>query len=59
MHTSHQDSVGLVLNALLQSKVLEPDPKLHLIEPSNLANATLELKEGAKFGSPFPVRALR
>jgi hypothetical protein len=52
--------VGLVLNALLQAKLVDPAPELLLCTPGDLARGQLPgLKEGAKLGEPLDVRALR
>ena len=51
--------MGLVLNALLAAKCIEPAPALAMVEPKHLAApGQLKLKEGARLGEPLLVRAL-
>jgi hypothetical protein len=56
--TSAKDAVGLVLNAYLAAKIVEPDPKLTRVTPGNLAAGQVPLMEGIKWGDPVSVRGL-
>lgn len=51
--------MGLVLNALLSAKIIDPDPILHNVVPADFYNSKVTLKEGAYFGEAVPIRALK
>lgn len=55
--TQAKDAVDLVLGGLVEAKMLEKDDKLEMITPGALARGKLELREGAKYGSPVPLRS--
>lgn len=55
--TSAKDAVGLVLNAYVKAKLLEPDPHLSVMTPNDIASGSLQLTETAKLGAQVPLRA--
>ena len=54
--SSAKDSVGLVLNALVQARILEAEPALATLSPADLPNGRVRLKDGCWFGEPASLR---
>ena len=47
---------GLVLNALVQARILEAEPALATLSPADLPNGRVRLKDGCWFGEPASLR---
>ena len=52
-----QESVGLVLNSYLVSKLVAPDKSLSAITPADVAEGRLPMAYGARLGEAQPIRA--
>jgi len=57
--TTAKDSVGLVLNAYLAAKIMDPDPILTRVTPGQLSDGKVPLLEGITWGESSILRSLQ